>query len=378
MHVIIVGAGIAGLAATWALARRGIRVTLIEQDTVPGRRAASNDHQRLLRHAYPGQEGYARMVRHALDAWSNLWHDLGESFYHQTGSLLLSSRDNDWSDRSRRELARLDIDFDVLSPAMLSERYPMLATGHAREGVLIESGGVLMAQKILLAIGRYCESYDVSVLPGTTVTHVDFDSARVRLESDEELLADRVLVTTGAWGGDLCDAIGQATRSVRQCSLYLDPPPRFTSAWLDAPSVVDFGSDDAIYAAPPIDGADGARLKFGVESHGRVESPDVSRIPEPREAVRLLQTVGRYLTDAEHYEIKDLRVCCYSQSVDQRWVSYVGERGVAIGGCSGHLFKMGSVVGRGLAAWATNSVSGPDLVAWLRGSVTHASLPEQF
>lgn len=375
MHVIVVGAGIAGLASTWALARQGIRVTLIEQDTVPGNRAASNDHQRLLRPVYPDDEGYSRMVGHASSAWSQLWDDIGQSHYHSTGCLLLSARENDWSDRARRQLEKLDLDFDVLSASALAEQYPMLETAHLRQGVSVASGGVLMARRILLSIGEFCESRDVNVIPGTAVTKVDFENAAVTLEDSSTLSAQRVLVTVGAWAGGLAPDLKNLTRTIRQSSLYLDPPETFQEAWTNAPAIVDFGSQGAIYAAPPIDNA---RLKFGVESHGRPASADVSRMAEPGEAVRMLETISPSLTNARDYQIRDVRICCYSDTDDGKWVTQLGSRGIAIGGCNGHFFKMGAVVGRGLAAWATGSVTGSDIEAWLSGSLTHVTLPEKF
>ncbi len=59
---LIVGGGIAGLSAAWALARRGVAVELFEQGTLPNPRGSSYDEHRIIRHAYGQMEGYARLM----------------------------------------------------------------------------------------------------------------------------------------------------------------------------------------------------------------------------------------------------------------------------------------------------------------------------
>jgi len=375
MHVIVVGAGIAGLSSAWALARRGVQVTLVEQDTVPARRAASNDHQRLLRYGYPDQPGYAHMVGYALNVWQTLWEDLGECHFHETGCLWLSSADGDRSALSHEALISQGIDCDVLEPAALADRFAWLDTSAVREGYLSETGGVLMARKILFAISQHLAGRDVRVLPGVAATRIDLDAGTVMTEDDNLLTADRILVTTGAWSGELSASMAQATSTIRQASLYVEEPDELGRAWDDAPCVVNFGGGQGIYAAPPVDDT---WLKFGIEDNVVVDSPDVSRIPKPGEGVALLKRLRPWLKHADDYRITDVRVGCYSVTADTSWVTQIGERGVVLGGCSGHLFKMGALVGVGLAAWAMDDVSSQQLSQWLAGAPEASDMSEKL
>ena len=88
---LILGAGIMGLSAAWALSRQGWAVHVVEQDPVPNPRGSSVDHHRLIRHAYGAQAGYMRMVDPAYAAWALLWRDLGETLYEPTGVLAVSA-----------------------------------------------------------------------------------------------------------------------------------------------------------------------------------------------------------------------------------------------------------------------------------------------
>lgn len=58
-HFGVVGAGVVGAGIAWHLAKRGHRVTLIEQGPVPNPSAASFDQHRLTRRIYAEQAEFA-------------------------------------------------------------------------------------------------------------------------------------------------------------------------------------------------------------------------------------------------------------------------------------------------------------------------------
>ena len=70
---VIVGAGLAGSAAAWAMARRG-RSVLVAEAFQPGhRRGSSHGSARIFRRAYPDPL-YVRLTGQA----QRLWRQLGE------------------------------------------------------------------------------------------------------------------------------------------------------------------------------------------------------------------------------------------------------------------------------------------------------------
>ena len=127
MRVVVVGAGIMGLATAWALTKRGPRVTLLEQgDEIPSPLAASGDQHRMIRRAYGAKAGYATTITEAYEAWEELWRDLGVSHYEPAGILCICQTAGDEAELFREGFDQAGTPYDLMSPAGAAERYRFL------------------------------------------------------------------------------------------------------------------------------------------------------------------------------------------------------------------------------------------------------------
>lgn len=122
MHVLIVGAGIAGLATAWALGRAGHDPVVLEQGPVPNPLGSSVDEHRMTRFFYPEPSGYGAMVEEARAAYETMWADLGEALYRETGILGLSCEPGDWIDRSMPSIAAQGLAYEMLTPHEVETR----------------------------------------------------------------------------------------------------------------------------------------------------------------------------------------------------------------------------------------------------------------
>jgi len=364
MQVGVIGAGIVGLCCAEVLSRRGFDVVVFDKAVIPAPRAASNDARRLLRHAYPEQSGYGRMVDPALTAWQQLWLELGENHFHQTGTLMLVREATDFGARAQLMLDHIGHRYDLLAPAQVVERFPFLIADGIDRGIYTPSGGVLKADRILTALTKLLVARDVRLEPGCEASSVDLDEGIIQLESGENIRVDRVLLTAGAWTPELIGATS-VVRSQRQVQIHVAPPESLSEAWASAPAIVDFGGSLDAYAVPP---AGDQTLTLAAESIGTSAYVDASRIPLANEGVYLLDRFKLQLLALDDYRIERTKICFYALTDDGCWHVQIRRRGVALTGCNGHMFKFGAMAGEMLAAWAEGRIDDQALNAWSQGA----------
>src|SRR5689334_348860 len=84
--VVVIGAGLAGSAAAWALARRGRSVVLLEAFEPGHRHGSSHGSARIFRRAYPDPL-YVELAGRARDRWQLLEREADEVLLRRTGGL---------------------------------------------------------------------------------------------------------------------------------------------------------------------------------------------------------------------------------------------------------------------------------------------------
>src|SRR5437868_14596943 len=91
--IVIIGAGVMGAAAAGEVARSGARVALIDQARLPNPRAASTDHSKIFRFAYPDAL-YARLAVEALADWRALEEETGTRLLTPAGLLMMGKAES--------------------------------------------------------------------------------------------------------------------------------------------------------------------------------------------------------------------------------------------------------------------------------------------
>ena len=129
VEIVVVGAGVMGLATARELARAGRAVALVEQFRVGHARGSSHGRSRIFRLSYPDAR-WVRLAQEAVPLWGELEAEAGETLIERYGSLDLG----DW--RPNRECARRDGD-RVRDPRRERDR-AALSTGrrHRRDRAL--------------------------------------------------------------------------------------------------------------------------------------------------------------------------------------------------------------------------------------------------
>ena len=344
----IVGAGIMGLSAAWALAKRGHAVSVFEQNAIPNPLGSSVDQHRLIRYPYGSDLGYTRMVDAAFGAWDRLWADLGERLYAETGSLGIDARGANWAQRSAATLRQAGIAFETLDGDALARRFPHLRADGITTAIHEKRGGALFAGRIVERLAHHLGTRGVELHAKTRVADIDAERARLRLADSAVHAFDRVIVAAGPWIARLVPALAPRVTASRQIVVYVEAPAAEAAAWQAAPLMIEMDRDYAFYAVPP---RAGLGLKIGDHRFTLAGDPERERDVMRGEAEELLAKCRHRFRGGERYRIVEAKTCFYDVEPEERFIlEPLGAAGYVMSGFSGHGFKFGALMGELAAA----------------------------
>jgi sarcosine oxidase subunit beta len=361
---LILGAGIMGLSAAWALDRAGWAVRVVEQDAVPNPRGSSVDDHRLIRHAYGAARGYMRMIDPAYRAWDLLFDDLGERPYVETGVLALAGAPGGWIAESQALLAEDGHAPEPIDAAAIGARYPFLAPDGIAAAFTLRRGGVLLARRIVAGLARRLAARGVPI-ERAVASAVEPEHGALTLADGRSLSADLLVLAAGPWGPRLVPGLAARVRPTRQVVVRLDPPPALAEVWARAPMLLDIGTEDGFYAVPPVAGTP---LKIGDHRFAATADPDGPRAASAAEVEAILGLARGRIRDLDRYALRSAGACWYDVEPEERFVvEPCGARGVVMAGFSGHGFKFGPLLGLAVARAATTPSLAPHLAPWAAG-----------
>jgi sarcosine oxidase len=348
--IVVVGAGITGVATARALAGYPGSVVVLEQFHVGHARGSSHGTSRIFRLNY-ADERFVRMAMASAVAWRELEAERGERLVERVGCLDLGPVAAD----TARALAACGASYETLAAEDIAERWP-IAVEQGETGVFQPDGGVLYADRAYAALLGEAVERGVEVRAATAVRALASDRGSVVLSHDAgELRARAVVVTAGAWAAGLVEGTGieLAVVPTRETVVYVDLPGAER-----LPPVIDYGSVPAkgeggiarVGQAAYSLAAPGQGLKAGLHHSGPATDPDADPDPDGRVAAWAAQWAARRYPDAGRTLASE--TCLYTNTADERFVLERQGRVVVGSACSGHGFKFAPIVGRTLAALA--------------------------
>jgi glycine/D-amino acid oxidase-like deaminating enzyme len=339
---LIVGGGIAGLSAAWALARRGHAVELFEQGPLPNPRCSSYDEHRIIRHAYGKMTGYAHLMPEAFRVWDRLWQDIGTSHYDPCGAVYFRRHDDGWYEAVSRSLDEMGIGYRDIPLDTVPQRFPMVRPEGLWRAVETDGAGMLFPIRILTDLVVLLGRLGVVLHTGCVVSEIDPEHGTLVAEGTS-YGGDSLIVAAGAWADRLLPGLCEVVTPSRQAVLYLSPPPALAQAWADAPVMVDAGPDGGSYTLPP---HRGTRLKIGDHVFSRRGDPDEDRVATDQDLERLWAAARIAYRDIGRYAVLERKACFYTVHDNEEFqVRPIGAAGWLISACSGHGFKLGALMG---------------------------------
>jgi len=330
-EVVIVGAGVMGLATARALARSGRDVVLCEQFEVGHEHGSSHGGSRIIRLSYP-EERWVRLAQETYPLWRELEAECGQALLEQPGTLDIG----DWQ-ANRDALAACGVPFEVLDAAEIERRFP-IRIEPGESGLFQADGGIVFADLALQALLASAAAAGAHIREQLRVDSVEEDGDGVVAGGVRARLA---VVTAGAWAPALAGVDATPTRETTSYFSLEEP----------VPSVIDGdrgGTSGYALAAP------GVGLKAGLHQSGPAIDPDEPGEPDREIAERTAAWVAQRFRGAG--PAVKVETCLYTTRPNDEFVLERNGRIVVGSPCSGHGFKFAPVIGERLAALAEEAL----------------------
>ena len=334
VEVAIVGLGLAGSAAAWALSRRGRSVAAFESYAPGHRHGSSHGHSRIFRRAYLDPL-YVELTGLAGKLWDHLSANASEQLLVRTGGF------DHGELRQPEHLAALLKDHGVaaelLHPGEASTRRP----GVVFDGptVFDPESGVLDPERSIAAMTRLAAGAGTYLSYENPVHTLRIEGECVRLgTATGDWLARTVVVAAGAWTAPLLAGLVELPPlSVTQQQAFFFRPYDPDTPW---PTIIHGGELD-IYGVP-----EGQLFKLGEHSGaGRPTTTD-SRdfIVDPAARDRMIRYVARHLPGLDPLPVREL-TCLYTSTPNEDFI--IDRQGpiVVCSPCSGHGAKFAPLIG---------------------------------
>ncbi|MGH7696793.1 MAG: FAD-dependent oxidoreductase, partial [Gemmatimonadaceae bacterium] len=166
--VIVAGGGAMGTAATWQLAKRGLRVACLDRFAPPHALGSSHGSTRIIREAYFEHPQYVPLVRRAFTLWDELAQQVAVlPLYFLTGGAYIGSANSALLRGVLASVRTHAIPHEVLEPHALAQRYPalraelgMTAIVEERAGFVHVAAGIRAMRAQAVAAGAQLEDHE--------------------------------------------------------------------------------------------------------------------------------------------------------------------------------------------------------------------------
>jgi sarcosine oxidase len=359
---IVIGCGAVGAATAYWLSRQlGDGVLALEQYRHGHTRGASEDHSRVIRHAYSRPE-YTALTPAAYQSWNVAERGTGLTLVHRTGGLILAPEGGTGAAYVTDAAAAMDaagLPFEQLTETEVTRRWPQWRLAGPHVALHDPESGILDIRRGTAAHLALARERGAAVTDQAPVTALEETPAGVTVTAGgEQYAAARVVLAGGAWNPLLLAMLGAElpiTLTEEQVTYFATPHVRdFTP---DRFGVYGYLAGDGLYYGFPVYGE--VAVKIGIDGAGPVVTPQTRTDQRDEGRVRRVRDfLDRHLPGAAGPELYT-RTCCYDFPPDRDFIAdYLpGSQRVLVCAGAGHAGKFAALLGRILAELALDGTS---------------------
>lgn len=370
--VAIVGLGAMGSASLYQLAKAGVKVVGIDRFAPPHIEGSTHGETRITRRATGEGMAYAPLAIRSHQIWREVEAEAGARLLHEIGALTIAPPD-DLTTRPGRTgflqnainiAEHFSIGHEVIDAAELRRRFPNFAVRDEEVGFFEPGAGYLVPEACVAANLDLAKKHGAALELGTTVTAITKSgSGFVIATGNGDILAEKLVVSAGAWAGSLLGApFDTLLKPTRQVMHWFALEPVAAEHWRPSPVFIWLHDDDAFYGFPSVDGL---TMKTAGENYGPGSDPDqIDRVVTPEESAAMYRRHVEGRLRGVSPEVRRTATCIYTSTPDNHflidWHPEM-ENLLVVSPCSGHGFKHSAAIGEVAAELVTTGQSRHDL-----------------
>jgi glycine/D-amino acid oxidase-like deaminating enzyme len=238
--VVVIGGGIAGITAAYALAKKGHSVAVVEKGVVAGEQSSRNWGFCRQQNRDPRE---LPLAQRAIDMWAGLNEELGEDTgFRRAGLIYVTTKPSDleawegWVEKARA----LQMHSRMLTAAEAKAMTPG-STDDWIGGVHSPTDGKAEPGYAVPAIAAGARRLGVTIHQNCAARGIETTAGRVSGVVTEKgaIRTQAVLVAGGVWTSQFCrhHGIDLPLAGVRSTSFFTGPAPEITPGGLSTPDV---------------------------------------------------------------------------------------------------------------------------------------------
>jgi L-2-hydroxyglutarate oxidase LhgO len=214
----VIGGGVVGLAAAFAIAKQGRSVCVLEREPRPGMGTSTHNSQVIHAGIYypPG----SLKAKHCVGG-AQMLYEFCERYgipYQRCGKLIVAQDDQEIEElatlRDRGEANGVR-GLEIVDAAFVKRREPHI---RAKAAMFSPESGILEAEALVRTLTRLCSEHDAAVLPGSPLTAATVRTNGIELRTPaESILARTVVNAAGLYADDVSAMLGGEAFRIYAC-----------------------------------------------------------------------------------------------------------------------------------------------------------------
>jgi sarcosine oxidase len=355
--VIVIGLGAMGASTLYHLAKRGVRVTGIEQFQIGHSFGSSHGQSRVIRKAYFEHPNYVPLLESSYKLWAEFSNKIGKKIYHETGLIYFCPEDSGLLAGLFESSKKYGIEVSKLSPRELIPFQKQFNIPKGFLSVLEPQAGYLESDNCISGYTELAKTLGAKILSDEKVLSWKSEKNRVEVKTNKGIYsADRLVITAGAWSKKILENLGLNLKIIKKTMFWFPATDAYKES-MGMPCFLYELPYGSFYGFPKgVEVEDGLKVAEHSGSSETKTPETLDRGLDPQHfsnAKRFIQEAFLGVTD----KLIEFKTCMYTMTPDENFILDIHPNHSNVSfaaGFSGHGFKFSSVIGEIMADLATS------------------------